>query len=177
MAHNDNCGSYVSKVTDFIEPGNNEDKTIKNYKPGDKSGKITDWLMLFLIMVGLGSIFSVIYPIVTFEFQKYAYLYSLAFADIIIGIGSLLFGIYVIISFNKRNPNAVFLAKSSIGLVLFSNLIFLALDQYEVDAFLNIGQRVRGVAWGIIWGHTSTIPNKLNHYFLRIVGVYIQGIS
>lgn len=148
MIYDDNCDSYAPKEMGIIEPKSNENKTVKE----KKSDKITDWLMLFLVMVGLGSVFSAIYPIVTFEFQKYAYFYSLAFTDIMIGIGSLLLGIYVIVSFNKRRQNAVFLAKSYIGLVLLYNLIFLALDQYEVNGFFNMGQRIRGVAWGIIWG-------------------------
>ena len=113
---------------------------------------IGGWLSLFLFVVGLGSLVSAVYPIITFDIAEYDGSYLLASCDVFLGFMCLFIGIYTIYSFVQRKPNAVFVAKIYVVLIFGMNLTNLITGGLETgNGIGSANQVVKGVIWGVIW--------------------------
>ena len=113
---------------------------------------IGGWLSLFLFVVGLGSLVSAVYPIITFDIAEYDGSYLLASCDVFLGFMCLFIGIYTIYSFVQRKPNAVFVAKIYVVLIFVMNLTNLITGGLETgNGIGSANQVVKGVIWGVIW--------------------------
>ena len=113
---------------------------------------ISGWLSFFLFVVGAGGLISALYPVVTFDVTEYDGSYFLALCDVIIGFMCLFVAGYTIYSFVRREPNAVFVAKTYVVMIFVINMLNLVMGNFDSGSGLNsAGQVVRGVIWGVIW--------------------------
>ena len=104
--------------------------------------KIHGWLTFFLVMIGLGSILSVILNFkyisidnYNWEFSNEGFNYWMAIigvlCEMIFVVGFSILGIITIMSFYKYKPNAVTLGKSYFIIAFCSNLFVLAVGEFE----------------------------------------------
>lgn len=124
--------------------------------------KISGWLAFFIGAVTVGGLFSVIYPIATFNIEDYAGNYCLAAVDIINGISLLLVAILTAYSFVNRKPTAVFWAKVYVSLVLLINLILLISGNEEGTGLESGTQGIRGVLFAVLWFLYLSFSNQVN---------------
>lgn len=115
--------------------------------PSDEN--IHGWLKFFLIVfVGIGSIGSVILNLVTFESGENFWMSS---SDVVFSLVYLATGIFTIIAFNKRDTDAVFLAKTFVILCFASNLLGLFTMDGESSNTKMVTTMIRSIIWCCIW--------------------------
>lgn len=164
------CPSYIKKI-DLSKKNDNtvecsETKVESNPTNSTNSGnsalkytpellkqttEIHGWLTFFLFVMTLGGFISAIVPIFTLNIAEYGGSWALAFSDIILGL--MLFGIaiYADIAFYKRYPNAVFIAKTYVLLILITNAMSLIGGDFDTTGLNTATQALKGVIWGVVW--------------------------
>ena len=122
---------------------------------------IHGWLSFFLFAITLGGIFSVVYPIATFNPSEYGGSNILALGDVFLGI--MLFGVavYTVYSFIQRKPNAVFLGKTYVIAVFATNLLSLLGGDFATSGFGSLPQIFRSLVWAIIWFSYLCLSNQV----------------
>lgn len=160
------CTSY-SKGIDLVKPEDSkdvaEDSTTSQTVEGSSEGfvytseylkqntEIHGWLSFFLFTVVAGGLFSVAYPLFTFNLEEYDNNILLALADPFFGLILFLLACYTFYAFVNRLPNAVFLAKMYVIAVFVSNLLVLIGGEYEATGFGSAPKLVRSLIWSVIW--------------------------
>lgn len=116
-----------------------------------KNTEIHGWLSFFLFTVVAGGLFSVVYPLFTFNLAEYDNNIILALADPLFGLMLFLLACYTFHAFVNRQPNAVFLAKMYVVAVFVSNLLVLIGGEYDETGLGSAPRLVRSLIWGGIW--------------------------
>jgi len=138
--------------------------------------KIHGWLTFFLVMIGLGSIFSVVYFFTKTTVDDYkwelqneslSYVMSIIglFCDMIFTVGCAILGLLTIIAFYKYQPNAVGLGKSYLIISFISNLVGLSAGEYESSGFGSLHHIIRSLVWGVIWFWYLCRSEQVNSLF------------
>lgn len=155
------CDKYARRInlekTDKSETSNNNNPIQQNeaiypkieYPNTDYD--IHGWLSFFLFSIGLGGLFSALYPILTYNIAEYDGSHFLAMCDVMLGIMLLTLSCYTIYSFCKRKPNAVFLAKMYVIVTFVSNILVLINGEYDETGLGSLPRIIRSLVWGVIW--------------------------
>lgn len=115
--------------------------------PSDED--IHGWLKFFLIVfVGIGSVGSVILNFVTFDSGDNFWMSS---SDVVFSLVYLVTGIFTIVAFNKRDTDAVFLAKTFVVLCFASNLLGLITMDGGDNSTKVVTSMIRSIIWCCIW--------------------------
>lgn len=113
--------------------------------------RIHGWLIFFFVAILVGAVFSLVYTLVTFDFDEYGRSVSLALFDILTSSLLLVVAILTVVAFMSRNSDAVFLGKMYIVSVFAINLFTLIMGGYEDSGIGSISQLVRSLVWGVVW--------------------------
>ena len=138
--------------------------------------KLTGWLKFFLILAGIGILFTAINFIRGFNVNSY----NLGMGQTVIVIGSIVdilficglvsFGVYMIYSFIKRNPNAPTYGIIYCTLLFSSNIVqffaaYLAEDTYVADNASNLSSSFGALFWNFVWILYLSLSEKVNDLF------------
>lgn len=113
--------------------------------------RIHGWLIFFFVAILVGAVFSLVYTLVTFDFDEYGRSVSLALFDILTSSLLLVVAILTVVAFMSRNSDAVFLGKMYIVAVFAINLFTLIMGGYEDSGIGSLSQLVRSLVWGVVW--------------------------
>ena len=113
--------------------------------------RIHGWLIFFFVAILVGAVFSLVYTLVTFDFDEYGRSVSLALFDILTSSLLLVVAILTVVAFMSRNSDAVFLGKMYIVAVFAINLFTLIMGGYEESGVGSLSQLVRSLVWGVVW--------------------------
>ena len=153
------CDLYVKRINlEKAEKEVNQDTTNINQTQipnpqidyPDPNEHIHGWLGFLLFSMGLGGLFSAIYPIFTYNVEEYGS-HFLALTDVFFGVMLLALAIYSIYAFLKKKPNAVYLTKVYIIAVFVSNIIVLLSGEFEETGIGSMPRLIRSLIWSIIW--------------------------
>ena len=113
--------------------------------------RIHGWLIFFFVAILVGAVFSLVYTLVTFDFDEYGRSVSLALFDILTSSLLLVVAILTVVAFMSRNSDAVFLGKMYIVAVFAINLFTLIMGGYEESGVGSLSQLVRSLVWVVVW--------------------------
>jgi len=139
---------------------------------GVKRKKIRGWLTFFLVVgVGLGALVSTFFIITDFSFDDYLIPYGLVGS--IISFFLAMFDIflipvlaaYLIYSFYSFKPNAVFLGKFYLVMVVFLNSFSLITGQYDTIGFGGLSSIAKGLIWSVIWLSYLFVSDQVKELF------------
>lgn len=112
--------------------------------------KIHGWLRFFEAIIIIGAALSLGYTLFTFNFDEYGRSVFLALFDLLTLSLLLVVAILAVVAFERRNTDAVFLAKLYIGAVFVLNLLSLIFGDAEGDAE-GLKWIVVSLIWGVAW--------------------------
>ena len=114
--------------------------------------KIRGWTSLMLFGVLLGSLFSLIYPIVTF-FQNPSHAMNpfFGYLDILLGAVTCVTGLIASVGLFRRLPGAVFWLRFYFVICFATNLISVVCSGMEELSAFEAKTTVRGIVWSVIW--------------------------
>ena len=165
------CDLYVKRINlEKAEKQVNQDTTNINQTQipspqidyPDPNEHIHGWLGFLLFSMGLGGVFSAIYPIFTYNVEEYGS-HFLALTDVFLGVMLLALAIYSIYAFLKKKPNAVYLAKVYIIAVFVSNIIALLSGEFEETGIGSMPRLIRSLIWSIIWFLYLTLSEQVKN--------------
>lgn len=129
---------------------------------------IHGWLVFFLVAIVLGGLISAIYPIVTFNPKEYGGSAWLSVGDVIYGFMLFATAILTVVSFSRRNPDAVFLAKTYVLVIFATNLLSVFVGDYEDFGMGSLKQLVRSLIWSVIWFCYLTFSKQVNEVIPKV---------
>lgn len=163
-----------SKLPDAQQMDNvTAEKSNENRIASPDKKEIRGWLTFFLIMgVGAGSLLSLVFYIVNFSADDYAFsefsVVTKLLGYIIVSFDILLYPIlagYTIYSFYTFKPNAVALGKLCVLTVFISNLLTILVGEYTDSGVGSFAQTIRGLIWGTIWFIYLCASEQVNDLF------------
>ena len=124
------------------------DKETREYLK--QNTRIHGWLRFFEVITIIGAVLSLGYTLFTFNFDDYGRSVFLALFDLLTLPLLLVVAILAVVAFERRNADAVFLAKLYIVAVFALNLFSLIIGDFEGDAE-GLKWIVRSLIWGVVW--------------------------
>lgn len=115
-------------------------------QPSDEN--IHGWLTFFLVLVGLGSVLTLVWNFVSFESDDNFWISA---TDVAFSLGYFIIGIMTLVAFRKRDTDAVFLAKTYLVFCFVSNFLALFSTDEEIGNYKIVVYASRSILWSCIW--------------------------
>ena len=112
---------------------------------------ISGWFLFFCLSVVVGGFISFVYPVLTFDVDDYSGSYILGLADVVPGFLLFVLSILTLLAINRRDTDAIFLAKTYVIVCFAYNLIVLFVGGFEDNKINCISSVVRSLLWAVIW--------------------------
>lgn len=150
----DDMTSDVPPATESLDENLIQDGEVEVIVTSEKlkqTTRIHGWLSFFLFMVVAGGLFSLIFPIASYNSSEYSGSTILALTDIVFGGLLCVVAFMTLHAFFQRKADAVFLGKTYVAVVFASNLLVLFVGEFEPTGIGSFSHILRRLCWGIIW--------------------------
>lgn len=155
---------------------------LKGYNPlppPSESKNIKGWLLFFLFQLACGGAISFITIISGLNLEDYVvysepYAYLGVSVDAFSALGLLGMAAYTIFAFKKRKPNAVYLGRIAVVVVMLMNITILLLGDLEADGMGSARQIIQTLVWNVVWLIYLSKSEQVERLFPRAERIFYK---